>query len=204
MYSKFGPLLTAPGGITAFGYDPKGDSGRYTPKFSTTYLQNQLAEDVKQLVQWEATKKIIEGYGSVMGEIESSAKETQTIEVESINASLQVTATENAVSLNSSYTEGNLYYEQSSYNFNMTQSAAATIQGGPVNLKSDVQACQKWEKWHDAFDIISATADIAAACVDPFTAADSVEGFAKAFSSISSIVSDGMQLDSDFGDIAGK
>jgi len=202
-YSKVEPLLTAPGGITAFGYDPKVDTGRFTPKYNTNYIKNSLDTEVKKLTQWEATKRIIIGYSNMANLIKTTAEQTQAITLKAINATLQVTATESSASLNSSYTEGNLYYQKSYYNFNMTQAAAVTVQEGPQNLQKLIQECETEEKWSAAFSIIGATFDIAAACVDPATADGAVEGFAKAFSSISSIVSDGMQLDGDFSSIVG-
>ena len=202
-YSKLQPLITAPGGITAFGYDPKVDTGRFTPMYSTSYVSNSLEATLKQLSQWEATQAVIQGYNNVMNEIQQTAEQTQEIVVEAINASLQVQATEATVSLNSSYTEGNLYFRQAVYNLNMTISSGKTVEAGPTDLQSELKKCQRQERLKAAFSIIQATKSIAEACVDPSLAGQAVVSVAKAMKSVDGMVQGGKTINSDFSSLEG-
>ena len=197
-YSKLEPLLTAPGGITAFGYDPKVDTGRFTPMYSTSYISNSLEATLQQLSKWEATQAIIQGYINVMNEIQQTAEQTQEIVVEAINASLQVTATEETVSLNSSYTEGNLFFRQAVYNLNMTIASGETVEDGPTDLQKELKKCQRQERLKAAFSIVQATRSIAEACVDPSLAGQAVKSVASAMKSVDGMVQGGKTINSDF------
>ena len=207
MYSKIEPLITAPGGITAFGYQPKIDTGRFTPMYSTDFLTKELQNNIKQLNTWEATHTIFQGYTNIIEEIQTTAYETQAIIVEAINDTLQVSATEALVSLNSSYIEGNLYYEQSYYNFNMTNASAVAVEAGPVNYEELKKDCQREEKWKAAMSIIGATGKLAAACIDPFVlpaTATSLAKFGKGVNAIATMASTSVALDNSFTSVIGK
>ena len=203
MYSKLEPILTAPGGITSFGYSPKVDTGRFTPMYSTAFITKSLVENVNQLTDWEATKIIFEGYTNILNEIQETAYQTQSIEVQAINDTLQVSATEATVSLNSSYVQGNMFYEQSYYNFNMTNASALLVQEGPENYDELVKDCQREEKWDAAMKIIGATMDIAAACVDPAAAEKSVDKIGKSIDAVGKAASGGVEIAENFQSVVG-
>jgi len=123
------------------------------------------------------------------------------------DVSLQVQAASAAVDLESSYTQANLFYEQSLYSYNVSNDAAKEVQLGPYycftdetigycsehpddslpdpssccNYQQLVHLCQRQLKWEAAIKIIGATMSLAAACVDPivgFVDADSATKYA--------------------------
>jgi len=124
-------LVTAPGGVTAFGYNPKASTGRFTPMYSPEFIKTELEANVNNLTQWETTRAIFQGYTDIMNEIQQTGYNEEKFTATAINATLQVTATTASVNLESSYTKGNLYYDQGVSNSQKTISAAGLVQTGP-------------------------------------------------------------------------
>lgn len=204
--SAFAPFLYAPGQLTSFGNDVNSNTGRFTPLYSESYIANQLVNDVSTLTSWELTAARFALYSNLIQQIETSAQ----ITIDALNATAQVSAARNAASLSSSYTQGNLYFMQAGYNFNVSVEAAAVVALGPIyypsgcpqdcvpngnencclSIQQLYDNCQREMRIEAAFKIIGSTVKLAAACIDPFTveSGKGLETIGKAFQAIGEMV----------------
>ncbi|KAL7454134.1 hypothetical protein ACHAWC_005764 [Mediolabrus comicus] len=180
LYKYFGPFLSYAGG-TVFGNYQHLIAGRYTPMYSPSFISQQLGDNVNSLIQWVNAATSFQRYYDIMNQIQDSEQFT----ADAINAVLQVQAVSTSVSLDSSYTEGNLYYEQGQYNYNKTFDIAQIVQYGPASCQSGyeitadgipngctdyatlVEECQREIRFDAAMKLISDTMKLAAGLVQP-------------------------------------
>mmetsp|Transcript_8548 Transcript_8548/g.12385 ORF Transcript_8548/g.12385 Transcript_8548/m.12385 type:complete len:1568 (+) Transcript_8548:167-4870(+) len=208
----FVPLLNYPGESTAFGNDPDSLNGRYTPMYSPTFIAAELSGNVEALLDWEDSVKSFERYTSILTLIASSAKQVDSFFKEAIDATLQVQSVETSTTLQSGYIQGNMFYSQAEYNFNMAYDAAEIVQIGPEYCDADgnciywddlIADCQKEMRWQVALKVIGDVAAFAAALVTPLPKPSTLGSMGKAFRVIGAAALKGADLNAAFPTVVG-
>ena len=175
----FSGILNAPGGMTSLGNNPTSPQGRRTPMYSTTYLANQLVLAVGNLTSYQQQVQMAKRYFTVLQSIQESTSQIESFTSTAFNAELQVQATQQATSLKSSQTIGNLYYQQFEYNYNVTNELALQVQNGPPpqggsTYQQLIKKCQTEMKVKAALKVCIATAALCAGFGEAFAAEGAV------------------------------
>lgn len=127
----FSSIVNAPGGMTTIGVNPGSTQGRRTPMYGPDFLANKLDSSIGRLVDYGQQVTMMQGYRSVLQHIQDSASDVISFTAAAFDSQLQVEATQQTTSLESSKTIGDLYYGQFQYNFNVTTELAVQVQDGP-------------------------------------------------------------------------
>lgn len=159
--------------MTALGTNPGSSQGRRTPMYSPSFLANKLGSAIDHLTDYQQQVKMAQRYYNVLGEIQESASDVISFTASAFDAQLQVEATQQATSLDSSKNIADLYYSQFQINYNVTNELAMQVRNGPPPKGGDsfddlIDKCRRQLIIKAIFKVAVATAKLTAGFAGAF------------------------------------
>lgn len=169
----FSSMIDAPGGMTALGTNPGSSQGRRTPMYGPSFLSSKLESSIDQLTAYQEQVKMAQAYYNVLEQIQDSASDVISFTASGFDAQLQVEATQQVTSLESSKSIADLYYGQLQFNYNVTNELAMQVQSGPPSRDGDsfdelIDKCRRQMIISAILKVTVATAKLAAGFAGAF------------------------------------